>query len=122
MFGHYLEDEELFSDSNDKAPKRTSSIYSKIKGGLNMIYYFLTPGIRLRKAKQEIKLNFNLFEGRNCFTAKDIFEVLSETTHLNFGATYAHGNVTMSSMMYNMVLLNMLKSETSDTESKSLIL
>jgi len=122
MFGHYIDDEELFSDSNDKALKTVLSIYAKIKIGLYMTYYFLTPGIRLRKAKQEIKLNFNLFEGRNCFTAKDIFKVLSETTHLNFGAISAHGNVTMSSMMYNMVLLNMLKSETDDNESKFLIL
>ncbi len=118
MFGHEINDEELFNDSNEKENKKISSLYTKILGALRIVHYFLTPGIRLRKAKEELK-NFDLFEGKDSKTAKDVFKVISESYSLNISAAYAHGNVTMSSMMYNMVLLNMLKTNNTDTESKS---
>ncbi len=108
----------MFNDSNEKENKKISSLYTKILITLKIVYYFLTPGITLRKVKQELK-NFDLFEGKDPKTAKDVFKVISESYHLNIGSTYAHGNVTMSSMIYNMVLLNMLKTNNTDTESKS---
>jgi hypothetical protein len=118
MFGHEINDEELFNDSNEKENKRITSLYTKILGALRLIHFFLTPGITLRKAKEKLK-NLDLFEGKDSKTAKDVFKVISESYHLNTSAAYAHGNVTVSSMMYNMVLLNMLKTSNIDTESKS---
>ncbi len=107
----------MFNDSNEKENKRITSLYTKILGSFRFIHYVLTPGIRLRKAKEELK-NFDLFEGKDSKTAKDVFKVISESYNLNISAAYAHGNVTLSSMMYNMVLLNMLKTNNTDTESK----
>jgi hypothetical protein len=118
LFGHEINDEELFNDSNEKVNKRISSLHTKILGALGIVHYFLTPGIRLRKAKEELK-NFDLFKGKDLNTAKDVFKVISESYSLNISASYAHGSVTLSSMMYNMVLLNMLKTNNTDTESKS---
>ncbi len=118
IFGHEFNDEELFNDSNEKENKRITSLYTKILVALRLIYLILTPGIRLRKAKEELK-NLDLFEGKDSKTAKDVFKVISESYNLNIAAGYAHGNVTMSSMMFNMVLLNMLKTSNTDAESKS---
>ena len=91
-----------------------------MKTTLFMINFFLTPGIRLRKAKKQIKANFNLYEDKYSITAKDLFKILSETTHKHDPAMQAHGAVTMSSMVYNMVLLNMLKTNGSESQSKSI--
>jgi hypothetical protein len=88
IFGHEFNDEELFNDSNEKENKRITSLYAKILVALILTHYFLTPGIRLRKSKEELK-NFNLFEGNDSKTAKDVFKVISESYNLNIAAAYA---------------------------------
>ena len=119
MFGHEFGDEyeDLIRDSNEKAPKKSLPLYTKIWLFLGSIKYFLTPGVTLRDAIKQMK-NLNVFEDKFDFTAKDMFYSLMEGYHLSAPISYAHGKASMCSMMYNMFLLEILKKNNPNNESK----
>ncbi|CAG2179331.1 unnamed protein product, partial [Oppiella nova] len=120
MFGHEFGDEynELMADSNEKAPKKSIPLTTKIWLFLGSFKYFLTPGVTIREAQKGLK-NFDIFEGRMAFTGKDVFKTLLETVHLQAQMAYAHGKATICSMVYNVVLLDILKKSNNDNNGVS---
>ncbi|CAG2109509.1 unnamed protein product [Medioppia subpectinata] len=115
MFGHEFGDEynDLIADSNEKAPKKSMSLLTKLWLFFGSFVYFLTPGKSIRAAVKDLK-NLDLFEGKSTFTAKDVFNALLKTAHLSGAIAYAHGKATICSMVYNVVLLDILKKNNND--------
>ena len=110
MFGHEFDDKELFADSKEKAPKKIRSLISKVKMTLFLLGYWIPPGNVLRKTKNKTMKEFNKIQIQKFYTSKDIFHLISENSHQMTPVFETHMQCSISSMMYNMALLNLLSS------------
>ena len=120
MFGHTFDGEEytdMIKDSIEKAPRKSISLSTKIWMFFGSIKYFVTPGHTLRQAKREMA-HLDLFRGKLDFTAKDIFQTVVEDYGYLAPIQYAHGKASLCSMVYNMVLFDILKRNNPNNESK----
>ena len=123
LFGHEFDGpewDELLIDTGEKAPRKTFPLSTKIWLLLGSIKYFLTPGITLRAAKKQM-YSVVLLKDRFDFTAKDTFYSLMSEYKYTTDITYAHGKVTFCSMVYNMMLLETLKKNNTNSSNKNFI-
>ncbi len=70
FLGHEIEDEELFTDSKERVPKRSVSMSNKLSTAKQMIGIMFGTKSKLQKRRNRI-LTFDLLKDRNFNSSKD---------------------------------------------------
>jgi hypothetical protein len=104
--GHEIEDEELFKDSKERAPKRSVSMSNKFSAAKLMIGIMFRTKSKLQKRRNRI-LTFDLLKDRNFNSSKELFDHIVSNSEYIYFAIRTH-SVSIFSMIYNMILINLL--------------
>jgi len=107
FFGHEIEDEELFTDSKDRKPKRPVSTKNKLAGAKLMMGIIFSAKKKLRERRNTI-LAFDLLKDRNFDTSKELLNHIVTNSEHMYLAVQTHSICSIFSMMNNMMLINLL--------------
>jgi hypothetical protein len=107
FLGHEIEDEELFKDSKEKAPKRPVSMSNKLSAAKLMIGIIFGTKSKLLKRRNRI-LTFDLLKDHNFNSSKELFDHIVSNSEYMYFAIQTHSIVSVFSMINNMILMNLL--------------
>ncbi len=107
FLGHEMEDEELFKDSKERAPKRPISMSNKLSTAKLMIGIMFGTKSKLQKRRNTI-LTFDLLKDRNFNSSKELFDHIVSNSEYMYFAVQTHSIVSIFSMINNMILINLL--------------
>jgi hypothetical protein len=109
FLGHEIEDEELFTDSKERVPKRSVSMSNKLSTAKQMIGIMFGTKSKLQKRRNRI-LTFDLLKDRNFNSSKELFDHIVSNSEYMYFAVQTHSIVSIFSMINNMILMNLLSS------------
>jgi hypothetical protein len=107
FWGHEIEDEELFKDSKERAPKKPVSMINKLSAAKQMAGITFRPKSKLEKRRNRI-LTFDLLKDRNFNSSKELFDhIVSNSEYMCF-AIQTQTIGSFNSVLYNTILMNLL--------------
>ncbi|HEY6435897.1 MAG TPA: hypothetical protein VIY47_04855 [Ignavibacteriaceae bacterium] len=107
FLGHEIEDEELFKDSKERAPKRPVSMSNKLSTVKLMAGIMFGTKSTLEKRRNRI-LTFDLLKDRNFNSSKELFDhIVSNSEYMCF-AFQTHSIGSINSVINNTILMNFL--------------
>ncbi len=107
LFGHEIEDEELFKDSKEKASKRPVSMSNKLSTVKLMAGMMFGTKSKLEKRRNRI-LTFDLLKDRNFNSSKELFDHIVSNSEYIYFAVQTNFIFSIFSMVNNMMLMKLL--------------